>query len=368
MTTEISPEPEELADALALAGRDERLRGELLEVLRRAEWEAGDGTSFRESVRWPLVLGLLRDVEGHRVQLADGLVFDLTPDSRIERALLLSPVARPDHVWEPQTTKLLVALATGAQHVVIGGAYIGDHVLPVARAASGGTVHAFEPMERAFQRLCHHVEINGLRNVLAHQLGLWDSGNVSLAVEGDLALASSSARNGDVADASGAEIVRSVALSDYVEARGLDSVDLIMLDTEGGEERALLGARTLLAQPNGHAPNVVFEVHRHFVDWSVGLERTSIIELLRSNGYHVFAVRDLHGNHPMTDQPIEIVPVDRVYLEGPPHGFNMLAVKDLQVVADLDLHIVEDVSPKLIPEKDPALHHPRRGFGGSYGR
>jgi hypothetical protein len=54
--------------------------------------------------------------------------------------------------------------------------------------------------------------------------------------------------------------------------------------------------------------------------------------------------------------------VDRVYLEGPPHGFNMLATKDRDLVGRLGLRIVENVSPKLLLDKDPALHHPLGGL------
>jgi hypothetical protein len=102
----------------------------------------------------------------------------------------------------------------------------------------------------------------------------------------------------------------------------------------------------------------VFEIHRHFVDWTDGLEKTSIVEFLRSRGYSVFAIRDFHNNYRMADHPIEIIPVDRVYLEGPPHGFNALATTDPNLVKRLDLRIVENVSPKLLLHKDPALHQP----------
>ena len=124
--------------------------------------------------------------------LSSGLAFDIGTDSRIEKALLLSATDHPDHVWEPQTTKLLVQLAAGASNVVVGGAYIGDHVLPMARAMGGaGTVHAFEPMTGAFERLVRNLEINGIHNVVANQLGLWDRDDVTLGLAGDLALASS---------------------------------------------------------------------------------------------------------------------------------------------------------------------------------
>jgi hypothetical protein len=60
----------------------------------------------------------------------------------------------------------------------------------------------------------------------------------------------------------------------------------------------------------------------------------------------------------MAGHPIEIIPAHRVYLEGPPHGFNALATPDPSLVKRLGLRIVENVSPKLLLHKDPDLHHP----------
>mgnify|MGYP003600834230 CR=1 FL=1 len=64
----------------------------------------------------------------------------------------------------------------------------------------------------------------------------------------------------------------------------------------------------------------------------------------------------------MPGQPVEQVPIDSVYLDGPPHGFNMLAVPDAARVQGSAFRIVEGVSPKLLPHKDPHLHHPVGGF------
>jgi len=359
-TTEITSDPAELARALARAGANSRLRETIFEALRRAETEADDPASFREQVRWPLVMSLLGEGGTHKVRMKNGLVFEVGPDSRIEQALLLSLSAEPDHVWEPQTTRLLVALSAGAEHVIVGGAYIGDHVLFIARELAKqqppGVVHAFEPMSHTFNRLVRNIELNDAANVRPHRLGLWDR-RASLSLSGAAALASSL----EGADGAGGAI-ESVSIDEYAQANELSSVGLIMLDTEGGEERALVGARELLSRPAGAAPHVVFEVHRNFVDWTNGLENTSVVRLMTENGYEVFAIRDLHGNRSMEGQPIEVIPVDRVYLEGPPHGFNMLASKDPEIVGRLSLRVVEGVSPKLLPEKDPALHHPLGGW------
>jgi len=353
MSSEIVKDIHLLAKAIALAGQDEQLRATIFEALRAAELRAKDPAAFREQVRWPLILWLLHDVQSHRVELENGVVFDVTPDSRIEKALLLSSVAHPDHVWEPQTTKLLIALAEGATNVIVGGAYIGDHAVLLAKA-SGATIHAFEPMRHAFERLLHHLEINDVRNAVAHQLALWNRSDLKLQLEGHLALASAVVPNEN--QSTNAELIESLSIDDYVSSQSLASVELIMLDMEGGEEHALLGASETIAR---NSPNIVFEIHRDFVDWTAGLEQTSVVRCLTSRGYDIYSIRDFHNNYPMAGFPIEIIPITQVYLEGPPHGFNVLATRDRDLVSQLGLRIVENVSPKLLLEKDPALHFPK---------
>jgi FkbM family methyltransferase len=346
-----------LADALAAAGRDDTLRSEVLEGLREGERASHEPMEFRELVRWPLVLALLRDVGAHPVVLDGGLVIEVSPSSRIEKALLLSHSQRPDHVWEPQTTKLLLALGEGVSNVIVGGAYIGDQVLPLARhLGEAGTVHAFEPMSDAFRRLVRNVEINELKNVVTQRKALWGTTGRRIGLEGSLALASSRELTSETEDLEWAE---SITIDDYSASHDLASVGLIMLDTEGGELCALEGARDLLGRPSGQAPNVVFEINRNFVDWSGGLEQTPIAQMLIRSGFVLYAIRDFHDNVSMEGYPIEVVPIESVYLEGPPHGFNMMATKDGGLISRLGIEIVDGVSPKLLAGGDPVLHGPR---------
>jgi FkbM family methyltransferase len=351
----------EALEALALAGRDPVLRDALLETLRHGERAAPDPASFRERVRRPLLHSLLRDADYHRVTLSNGLMYDVRPESRIEEALLLSLTPSPDHVWEPQTTRLLTQLAEGARSVIIGGAHIGDHALPIARVLerSGGTVHAFEPSSAAYRSLLRNIEINGVGNVVVRNLALWDRSTV-LTLGGPAPL--SPPAPADSAAADGGERIAAVSIDEYVAESQLSSVGLIMLDTEGGEEMALAGAAATLAGSWSDCPHLVFEVHRHYVDWTPGLHRTSIVSRVLDAGYTVFAVRDLHDNYPMEGKAIEVIPVDRVYLEGPPHGFSLFCTKEPGFVERLGLRVVADVSPKLIPGHPEALFQPVGGF------
>ncbi len=353
-----------LKKALSDLGTNDVARASMMRLLRTLEASSETPSGFRERVRWPLVEALIGRSETHRIRLRNGLLFDLGLDSRIEKAALLSAEEHPDHLWEPQTTRLLIALSAGASQVVVGGAYIGDQVLPIALQlrdeSPEGVVHAFEPMAISHGRLLHNISINSLRNVHVHRRGLWDVDDVPLLLEGEPALTGAVASENSLAPADSA--VLSITIDSYVRQENLNRVGLIMLDTEGGEERALRGASRLLSLPFPSAPNLVFEVHRDHVDWTHGLESTAVVTMLMKHGYRVFAVRDFHSNVAMHGQPIEVIPIDRVYLDGPPHGFNLLATKDHGLVERLGLKIVSDVSPKYLLDKDPALHHPVGGW------
>jgi FkbM family methyltransferase len=357
--SELTQTTEYLERAIAEIGKDTRMRSTLLEALRVAEQDADDPIHFKDNVRWPIIQALLKECGTHKVRLENDVVFEVSADSRIERALLLSSMEFPDHVWEPQTTKLLMALALDAENVIVGGAYIGDQVVPMAchlmRQGSKTQIHAFEPMMHSFERLRRNIELNSLMNVNAVRQSVWNISGERLVLTGDLALASSApATNDDYADTA-----ISISVDDFAKANSIKRIGLIMLDTEGGELKALQGAAGFLSLPVGEAPSVIFEIHNFFVDWSNGLQNTEPVRLLIDKGYAVYAIRDFHSNHSMREYPIEIIPAKRVYLEGPPHGFNMLAVKDESLIERLGMKILCDVSPKLILEKDPLLHHPQ---------
>lgn len=91
-----------------------------------------------------------------------------------------------------------------------------------------------------------------------------------------------------------------------------------------------------------------------------GIEKVGLVML--DLGYAVLAIRDVHGNRAMPGKPVELVPAGDIHLAGPPHGFNMLAVKDHALLQRPELRIVPGVSPKLLPEGEPGLHHPVGGF------
>jgi FkbM family methyltransferase len=318
---------------------------------------ATPGLDVREEITGPIVDALFDDDQVVRKSLSSGVAFEFLYRSKIARDFVMSTPEVPDHAWEPQTSRILVDLARRAKQVVIGGAYFGDHAVLVARevAGRGGTVHAFEPNSEQRAMLVRNAALNGLSNIVPRPEGLWDNSSTSLKLVGYDSFASAEVGEGD-------DSFRTVTITDYLAAAGVADLDLIVLDIEGAEFAALKGAEGFLARPKGQAPDILFEVHRHYVDWSDGLLATPIARFLTGHGYTLFALRDFNSNYDLSGRPVELIPADAVYLEGPPHGFNMVAVKDAAVFEGPGYRIVRDVSPKLLRHKDPALHHPAGGL------
>ncbi|MHA1566152.1 MAG: FkbM family methyltransferase [Alphaproteobacteria bacterium] len=349
-----------LEHAVAELGQNEALRNRLVEVLRDAEPDfARPDFEVREHVTGPVVDALFSQVDVLRKKLKNGLVFEFVYRSKIARDFVMSTKEAPDHVWEPQTTKLLVHLCQEAGNVAVGGAYFGDQAVFMAKAMEkkGGRCHCFEPNPEQSRMLARNTEINGLGNVVINQAALWSVNDVRIALMGSDSHAYPQVIMSDT-EAAGRETFPAVTLDAYGREKGVEAFDLIMLDIEGGEMEALRGAESYLDQPKGEAPNLVFEIHRSYVDWSDGLENTDIVSFLTAKGYHVYSVRDYQSNVPMADQPIELIPPSETYLEGPPHGFNMLAVKDVGVTRDNIFRMRSGVSPKLLAHRNPKLHQP----------
>lgn len=314
--------------------------------------------SIRDLVTGPLFDLIYTENDILMKELSDGTKFEFLYRSKIAQEFAMSCPSAPNHVWEPQTTKLLLHLAKGAKTVVVGGAYFGDHVIPIAKliSRSGGVVHAFEPNDRQREMLIRNARLNDLENVIPNACGLWNEHNSVLAMVGFDAFASS------VDAPAGVEGISTVRIDEYLKANSETTPQLIMIDLEGAEFKALQGAGEILELDGDTAPSLVFEIHSHYVDWSRGLENTEIVAWLESLGYEVYAVRDFNANLDMAGQPVEIIPCRTVYLEGPPHGFNMLAVKNSKALNSDFYRIVPGVSPKLLLGRDPALHLPLGGM------
>lgn len=320
------------------------------------EFETNAGYPYknvRDTVSGPLCDSLFMG-EKFSKKLQNGLTINFVYNSKIAREFLLSSPSVPDHVWEPQTTKLLLHFSKGAKNVIIAGAYFGDQTIPVANnIKSTGCCHAFEPNKNNSDLIIENAALNNLNNIVVNHLALWNKSNEKLVFEGEDALASTIETKED-----NANVLHTITVDDYVKQQQLSGIALLMIDVEGSEIKVLQGAVETLKL---NKPVVVFETHSLYDDWSNGLENSPSVLLMKSLGYEVFAVREFHQNIDTGNMPIELLPLDKTYCVTPPHhGFNMLAVPSKALIENSLFKIVYNLSPKLILTKNDPLFSPSK--------
>lgn len=342
--------------ARKLLAKNTAMRDKILDCLIDVEnsIQQPNGANVREELTGPIVDLLFEDGELLNRQVQGGMTFNFRYSSKIARDFMLARGRIPDHVWEPQTTRSVIALSKGKSVVLIGGAYIGDHALFAARMlAEGGTCHCFELSNDSLELLRSNLVANGVRNVEVNQEALWSTDGAKIILAGEDSHASPLA-----SEAASSDYFISRTVDSYVKGKALPKLDLLMLDIEGGEYDALVGAKSVLSAPAEVAPAVICEIHRNYVDWSNGLRNTPLCALLIDHGYEIFAIRDYQGNEVVEPHYVELVDIDSAIIDGPPHGFNLLAVKIRTRLSKDVFRIVRGVSPKLLKHRDPKIHAP----------
>ena len=236
-----------------------------------------------------------------------------------------------------------------------GGAYFGDHALIAANTLrclnASFEVVCVEPNPEQRLLLNENAHMNHLQDFIAlEDAVLWSTEGLQFDLENTDSHAS-------VLQVDSAPYL-SKTINSIVKNIGFDSLSLLMLDIEGSEESALQGSNSLLEMTEAEAPKIIFEVHRKYVDWTNGLVNTPIVQNLANYGYHMFALRDCQCNWELDLQKPELIPLEDVLLEGPPHGFNIVASKDKQFFSKEHFDFVKGVSPKYLRHRSPSLHRP----------
>jgi FkbM family methyltransferase len=190
----------------------------------------------------------------------------------------LRPLSREEELLEELDLTGLTVFDVGAGE--------GIFTLFFARAVGEhGRVEAFEPNPENVRRVLRNVELNGLRNVRVHELGL-------AAEQGERELTFDPVHPGEgtvFGPLAGRRRVRDTRavrvslerLDDVVGERGLPSPDLVKIDVEGLEYDALVGGRRTIEESR---PALLIEMHGPHLDEKVrNAER--MVGLLEELGY-----------------------------------------------------------------------------------
>lgn len=154
-------------------------------------------------------------------------------------------------MWEPQYTALFRRLARPGDTVFDLGANHGVYSLMAAHAVgSTGRVHAFEPNPRLAWLTEMSARINGYGDIVqVHRLCASDAAGSAWLVF-DNAFSGGGTENRAGAEGEAAIACRTVALDDLFPDPRF-RLDLVKIDVEGSEGRALRGMRALLARSPG---------------------------------------------------------------------------------------------------------------------
>lgn len=144
------------------------------------------------------------------------------------------------------------------------GANLGQYSLLAARQVGpGGKVHSFEPSSRMFHELKFNIDLNGFSNICSlNSVAVSDTrGTAKLSryepgseVYGSLGTQHWTTTSPII----GYEEVNTITLDEYTRENRVNHVDLIKMDIEGAELKALHGATQLLSQAD--APTLVVEL------------------------------------------------------------------------------------------------------------
>jgi len=187
--------------------------------------------------------------------------------------------------YEPNEFALLGRVLEPGMVFLDGGANEGVYtVFAAARVGPTGRVIAVEPSLRERQRLKANIEINRAANVVVVDAALAER---CTSVRLTLAEAEHSGQNTlggfiyEGVDAIDVRCVRAVTIDDLAQTHRLSRLDIVKLDLEGAEFRALIGARNTLRDMR---PLLLVEVSDAALARQAG-SCAALCDLLKRAGY-----------------------------------------------------------------------------------
>jgi len=204
--------------------------------------------------------------------------------------------------FEPQESNFLFENVRESDICVDIGANVGFYTLGLAKRASAGAVHCFEPVPLNYHVLALNVLTNGFSNVAVNRCAVGDiNGEVGFCIAEDGAFSS-------LVDTGRKAIIETaktpiVKLDSYCSERNLPRIDILKVDVEGAEPAILRGAVDLLADPDRRPRLVMLELVASMLR-QFGSTVREVEATMRNYGYEPFVLvksdlvpfSDMHHN------------------------------------------------------------------------
>ncbi len=211
----------------------------------------------------------------------------------------LSPHIIIDGEWESWIFEVLSKIVQPGWVIFDVGAHFGDYTLPFADwVKEEGRVFSFEANPLSAQLLSFNIDINGYSSrVKVFQLAVWDKKETLEFAEIKWWTGSSKAADFGTGTLDVKKFtVNTITVDEIVEEEGLERLDLIKMDIEGAEPRAINGASKTITR---FLPLLVLEI---------GIGRESMLDMLRSlveRGYQIYLIGENRKLHPLALKVID---------------------------------------------------------------
>jgi FkbM family methyltransferase len=206
-------------------------------------------------------------------------LMELDLSSTLEREVFVTGTHGEEHLVGDRILEHLNR--DGAVYVDVG-ANVGYHTIRAARhlLRAGGRVVAFEPIQANYDRLLTNLKLNRLRNVRVEKLALADRAETITVCRDTRGSSNASLASTGVVQ----EKVHLVRFDDWLAEHRLPRLDVIKLDIEGAEVKALRGMSEAIER---FRPILVVEINPMWTRRMM-TSTTELITLLHSFGYTLF--------------------------------------------------------------------------------
>lgn len=176
------------------------------------------------------------------------------------------------------------------------GANIGETLLGLGKVAGpNGKIYGFEPSRKNYERCLENIRLNQVGNIQVTQVAVSDVCdeltllNIFENNAGGAKIGSSSV------SIEGAEKVSAITLDDFVRENGIEKLDLIKIDIEGFELRALKGALNTIQK---FKPILFVELDDRLQE-EQGASAKGLVSFIRSLGYNL---QNAETGEPVTEE------------------------------------------------------------------
>ncbi|WP_379128447.1 FkbM family methyltransferase [Paenibacillus sp. sgz500958] len=219
--------------------------------------------------------------EETRIRLTDGRRFYWD----IQHLNSLGFLMRDGFVERDESRLLSVFLRKGFEVFDIGANYGWYSTLFAQAVGQKGRVHSFEPVSPTFSELDKNIKLNKLKNVVINQLALSDydgEAEIYLPVKSgseDAALIIDPALQHETYHC------QVQTLDTYIHKYNINHIDLIKIDIEGGELKALIGFEQYLQHKE--KPMLMIEA-TEYLALRFGNSVSDLFRFLNKYQYHIF--------------------------------------------------------------------------------